>query len=691
MLLTLPFTTPALLPSVYTTPLFRAEWAPGKHPLDPPASSDWTPLLINGESRLVSCSSNTGRQDDLNSFEPLSATLVLDGSDGELDESDPTSLVATAGAGLPFTPVRVTASLDNGSTYHPIFTGFVDQDGWRPSGAPGDPRRRATVQLTDWLGWAKTRKMPLTRWDWWVASNSPDAWITGKTDEGILDGTNFPFAVAYDDGESAGHYSMTAVGASVHITQAASIVTGNSDDEASLLLTTSDYLDSQNDLPTTDNTWTVAFWFKQPATATNHVLVAGHLLGVMRWSVSIASSGNIFATTYDTSGNSDTVAVSAVHDDGSPHLVIASWNATTQIASIRTDLGSNTAPWFVGTLPWRGSGGTLRIGDAGAAVYADEQVQDVAYFGGKDLYQSLTNPDDLYYFTGAVVNMATVVSGADHIGALLFPNAVAFLLDAARVGTATYSVDKTTLYDRDILNRTPIASDLAAGMVELADADRGAVYVLRDGTVRFRDVAAVNSLTKYVDPIITLTDEPTAASLYGGKFLRATARSRTGRRVDRVINYVTQPRLNEGSAAATWTQRAATSIQRYGQRQLDLTCRGYFFDYDARPSDYYGDGVSNEASKGRTQSILDQYEDPPIEIGTIELKPARSIVDAVFAIKDLELEVPLTYVETGLINDDFRVQAIRWDCTNGRDWTVSIQIAPIVISDVSALVSASSF
>lgn len=684
MLLTLPFTTPALLPSAFTNPDFRVEWAPGKHPLDPPAAADWEPLLLNGKTRLVSCLSDTGRQDDLNAFEPLSATLVLDGSDGELDEADPTSMVSLLGAGLPYTPMRVVASLDGGAVWYPLFSGFIDHDGWSPQAAPGDTRKRTTVRLTDWLGWAKSLKMPPTRWDWWVASNAPDAWITGKMDAGFIDGADFG-EVAYDDGVLAGQYDMLAGDTPTHVTAGDSIVTGNSAAESSIVFTTGDYLDSQNELATTDDVWSVAFWFKQPDTASSHMLVGGHLLGTMRWSVSIASGGNVFVTTYDTSGSSDTVTVSGVHDDGAPHLVVATWNATTQVASIRTDLGSNSSPWFLGSIPWRGSGGTLRMGDSGAAVVADEQIQDVAYFGGKDIYSALKNPDDLYYFTGAVVNAATVVGGTDYIGALLYSNAVAFLFDAARVGSAvSYDVDKTTLYDRDILNRTPVSADLGAAMVELADSDRGAVYALRDGTVRFRDVDAANSLTKYVTPIITLTDENDAATLYGGQFLAATARSRTGRRVDRVINYVTQPRLQEGSPAPTWTQRHTLSIRRYGHRQLDLTCRGYYYDNVVRPSDFYGDGISNEAVKGRTQSIIDQYAEPPIEVGEITLKPIRSLVEAIFAIKDLELEVPITYVEDGLINDTFRVQHIQWKCNNAADWSVSLWIAPVVVTDVAA-------
>lgn len=104
-------------------PLVRVEIAFGSDPSDP--SQDWTDVtdkVLGMEG--VECS--RGRADEMSACEPGTLSLVLDNSDGRFTWG--------YGSGLYFPDVkpgkqiRVSVSADEGLTWWPRFTGYVD--GW---------------------------------------------------------------------------------------------------------------------------------------------------------------------------------------------------------------------------------------------------------------------------------------------------------------------------------------------------------------------------------------------------------------------------------------------------------------------------------------------------------------------------------------------------------------------------------
>lgn len=658
MLLTLPFAT--LLPSELVEILYRAEWAPGKHPLDPPADGDWTPLLKGTKSRLHEWSSSSGRQDDLNAFEPLSATLILDGTDGELDESDATSLVAAGGSGLSYTPIRVSASLDRGATYLPIFSGFIDENGWTPIGPAGHEQHRVRVDVTDWFGWAASHEMPASRFGYWAASEDPTAWITGETTNKVLS-PSFPTNYAFDEGQQVDQFQLVGTVSSFNATD--SLVPGDSGDALTHLISlaraTSVISLPVLLIPEATAEWSLCGFFKAPT-----AIVSGSVYlvwgddgsGNKWWSVSLAA-GSLIARIWDGAGSIlGSAVISVDHADNATHFFRAWWSTTLQKLRISSDLGDSGSTNYTGDAP--GPGGFLVIGNDSSATYGTNLTSDdFVYFERKVPRDD--RPLRLSWIEG---NEDRIVADTDFIGYAPYDEAVAFVMDAARIPVPDYIVDQGTgepsdsgyLYAGATPNWTASA-DLAGAMVELAGAVNGAVYVRRDGAIQWRDMNALSTLAKYTGIIATISD---AAAPPG---IAASARSRSGRRIDRVINSVT---VGEGVAFPPWTQRDAASITRYGKRHQTLNNRGYY--------DTGGAEIATD--------ILDRYATPPIEIGDIDIVVNVDVAPAIFAVKDLELEVPLRYVESQggsvLVDETVRVQHIAWSAPADGPVVVTIAVAP---------------
>lgn len=121
--------------------------------LTDPASVTWTDVsayvrLSDGISYMW------GRTDETNSVQPGSATFRLNNDDGDFTPG------YTSGTYHPMPllcPVRISGSIDGGSTYKPTWYGVVDE--WE-SGWTGGVRGVTTVRCIDMVGLLQRRSMP---------------------------------------------------------------------------------------------------------------------------------------------------------------------------------------------------------------------------------------------------------------------------------------------------------------------------------------------------------------------------------------------------------------------------------------------------------------------------------------------------------------------------------------------------
>jgi len=165
----------------------RAEYAPGYSPLNLPPSMAWVSLEISGKpgKRVRSYTTSRGRQDATGAFEAGTATIVLDGTDGQLDPLVSSSLFGS-GNSAPGTPIRIIVNYQG--VDYTRFTGFMWPDGPAPTSDRKSRDMQVTVTAQDYLGWASDHPMPDCEWSAWVASCKPDIWLRGQANfDGLLD------------------------------------------------------------------------------------------------------------------------------------------------------------------------------------------------------------------------------------------------------------------------------------------------------------------------------------------------------------------------------------------------------------------------------------------------------------------------------------------------------------------------
>lgn len=144
--------------------------------------------------------------------------------------------------------------------------------------------------------------------------------------------------------------------------------------------------------------------------------------------------------------------------------------------------------------------------------------------------------------------------------------------------------------------------------------------------------------------------------------IRATTRSRTGTRVDRVYNAIS---VETDGSTLVYTQDA-DSIARYGFRPKKFTSIGYGTD----ELETYADAV------------LAAKKDPAIEVGDLTIRPWGDQYLTDWAMRDLELERAVQYREalyragTEVLDATYRVTGEKWDFAEGVDWTITLKIVP---------------
>jgi hypothetical protein len=148
--------------------------------------------------------------------------------------------------------------------------------------------------------------------------------------------------------------------------------------------------------------------------------------------------------------------------------------------------------------------------------------------------------------------------------------------------------------------------------------------------------------------------------------IRATNRTRTAPRADRVVNSVTVDYASGG----TIYYRDADSIRRYGERPKVFT------------SSAGGDSTDIDNLQEFTAAVLAERKDPTIEVGELVVMPWGNQYVTDWVMRDLELERAVTYREalyragTEVLDATYRVTGESWDWQSGVDWTVTLKIVP---------------
>jgi hypothetical protein len=628
------------------------------------AGFDWIDLR-DVDVELTAFTVKRGRQDRLGVFEPGSASLTL---------SDPTfSVYAEASAAL--IPVRILATWNDGSTTHTavvIWQGFLD-DGVQAASTSQSRSRYLAATATDLLGWANNRPMPESQWATWIAHESPDHWWRGYANAGT-DG--FTGAAEYTLFDYVDGNDLDEVVSGNYEERDPLVLTGT---VPSLLMGAGDRLGSASavgDLGT-GHSWTVAFAFQLDdisGAGEDCWLLVGRstsVSGDLRWGIRVEdASGEIQAEIRDSSNTvigTATTAVAPRHDDGEPHVIIARFNVDiggNRIIRIHTDLDAQSDSATLSGTP-RGSGGFIVTGNTSATNPA-KYLSEIAYWD-----DDISLPD-----TSMTPVLAAFIAGSGQPETFgLWHNQdtttrLTALLTAGEAATVQGLTTDTEVHDSGTFTWFGLLPKATLGsyIQTLGSSVLGAAYILRDGTLRIRDVDALTDAglaANYATLQAYISDDPTEA---GTPVVRYQARSGLARRVDRVVN---EAHIQTADGYTAFTNRTfrrinLASIQQWGPHPLNISTEAFYADLDA-----LDDALDD---------ILEP--DPPLEIGQVVIRPWGDVALTTFCLLDCELEKAINYRESdpdglSVVDASYRVQGEEWSWSLGVDWTVTLTISPI--------------
>jgi len=179
---------------------------------------------------------------------------------------------------------------------------------------------------------------------------------------------------------------------------------------------------------------------------------------------------------------------------------------------------------------------------------------------------------------------------------------------------------------------TALPSTLTAALQNLGKWSGGNVWVTRKGDVRIRDwQATYNSAFSgsYTLPQATLSDDPRPDL---SPVVRVTKRSRSGFRIDRVLNDITTKHQNVFASGAQSRQFDDESKVKYGTKALAIDTELDTFLYADAFQDY-------------PAMLLRRFAEPVVEVGDLTIRPWGDQTATDFVVKNLELEKSVHYTE----------------------------------------------
>lgn len=603
----------------------------------------WTSL-----GQPLAFSMDRGKSDKLGTYDAGRCTVVLDNSDAALDQLDPASDIGS-GQALPGIPLRVRAT--KGATTVTLFYGYT-LDGFNPAGSFAGSAT-VTVTATDWLGWTAGVDYPDSLWGAWLSGGDydrrPSAWWRGDANRQYYDGstsTDYLYNMAFWSG--TGLDMTQTAGAGTPTRDMTSLVPGSSNPSIDLtgavtLSTSTTFAQS--------GTWSTCFWYKATTGHANLISFEGTGSGGDTWAVWIDATTGYAWARVKVAGVDYSPHIAVDHNDGDAHLVCVTVVSTggTRKVSIYSDL--DVGGDFVNIAANQVSGGgTLTIKNDNASGGYSSWLDEVAYF------------IDYAFPPASGPTLAQWVAGtADPGSGDTTADRLTRYCDACAVPEPTWDL---TLDDPALtLSDATVPSNLSAAVQSLGETWLGGAYCLRDGTVRVRDASFTSSdANDFTTVQAQLTDDPSASA--PPTVVRLENRSRTGTRMDRVVNHVTVNLARDRDLVYF----DVPSIARYGLRPHSFTSEAA----------QAGDVIAYATA------ALAANKDPLVEVSDVVISPrlcGQDVTDFVF--EDLELDRVVTYREatpdngTELLDASYRVIGERWDMADGVGrFTVTLRLAP---------------
>jgi hypothetical protein len=612
---------------------------------------------------LASFAYQRGKQDQLGQFEPGTATIVL---------LDP-EFALPSEAEIPEIPIRIVCDWHDGTTQHSdiiVWSGYI-ADGVEVATGSNLTDRTLIVPCVDFLGVANNTPMPDSIWAYWLAAGEPIWWLRGlaNTNNEAFAGTA-DFTV-FDFGPDSIHAELVTG----DLDEGAPISVGSStpsiDQAAGARVGTTAVVGDLDD----DHPWTVAFAFRLDdisAAGEDCWLLVGRstsVSGDLRWGIRVDdATGEVEAEIRD-AGNTvigtATTSVAGRHDDGEPHVIVARFNITVginQAITIHTDLDdSSTSAALTGTP--RGSGGFIVTGNTSATRPAFF-ISDIAYWDND------VDPTGVTVMSPVLRPFADDSASIKHLG-LWHDQDTAERLDALALVAGWEGVD-TEIHDESGVQFSWLGvltkSTLGEHIVALGSTIGGAAYVLRDGTVRVRDGAALvdgSLAADYATVQAYLSDAQSPSS----PSVQYSTAPTTRRRRDRVVNHVSLA-TSDGYSFNGRNYRAIdeASLLEWGERPLEFVTE-----------------ASYSADLDDVQTVLDGLlvPDPPFEVGEIAVRPWGDVEAFRLWLLNLELEkvvgFTLSYPDGIEIVDEapYRVlfEACEW--SQGVEVSYRLNLAPV--------------
>jgi hypothetical protein len=325
-------------------------------------------------ARVESFTMDRGRQNELDRFDPGTASLVLDNTDRKLDPDNPDGLVYRGdGKGLPLCPVQVSMAGGTPSvTDTTVFTGYLAPEGW-PVVRDRGVGSTVTLQLVDLMWILAQAELPATLEEAVVTTLAPDYWTRGNALSSVQGGGG-----AYDDEIHPDQPWSLDAGSGIYVMADTTLMTtGAGDQGPSLYLQGGASVLQPEAIPDPIADFTAYCWYKVPAPLgvdVPYYVMRSLGAGVeVEWELQVYNGDLVFTLYTAGSPVASVAATDDTYDDSTARYVMVRKNGGTIDIFVPEHTDWNTSSTGV---PSTVDAGTLTIG----GNTTDGWVQSPAYW-----------------------------------------------------------------------------------------------------------------------------------------------------------------------------------------------------------------------------------------------------------------------------------------------------------------------
>lgn len=625
-------------------------------------TTDWADVgdYLDVSDRVMGFSMQRGRDDKLAEFDSGTITLVLDASDGGLDDFGSGRSWADC---PPMSPVRITATY-SGTTY-PVFYGFIGPEAWqftRPIPGTGGVVT-VTVPGFDKLQAFQSIYLPSSPFACYITSLTPYIWLRGNAESSVLaNAATIPDHMGITDGV------VVDSGAGQVVELTSSIVP---DDAGPSLFCEAGARVSVNIGGGVSDYTVMVMWSGTTNAADQSVIRANASsagTGNARWQLVCNTSGDLVLTAYDNSGSAVTFGAlpanpapssSGRWDDGTAHLIAVRVNGSAGSRNIKTFADSVNDTLTSASIPTTYGSSYLF---AGSSV-ADQTLDEIAYWPSLLTTAQVQAAARVILGTGMPFAGETVEQRIQRIYDLC-----GYTVDGSESAQWHTGSDDGTLWGMGSVLSLP--DTLTSALQQVASSQRGTAWCTRDGRVRVRtDSALFNAsyTADYLTKVANLTDEVSPAG--SPTPIRRAIPQWSGLRLDRVVTYGT-------GTCGTGSGYNPTRVVSFYR---DLTAIGY----GVHPVEWTTLDQTADVPTG-LRALVDVNTDPASEVQEVRITCYGDDAATKFALA-LELEQWLTLTDSRYgtaTGYDLSVQSIGWEWVPGETWNVTLTLARTLYTPV---------